>query len=238
MRERLELILTRIRMAAGRMGRDPSEITVTAVTKGVSPDRICEFRRIAVDLGIRPVIGESYLGEWTSKMEFIDSGLERRFIGALTPAQVPRVWRLFDVIETIGDERTIEACVAQKKKGGNIPRLLLQVNISADPKKAGFSVDAVPDAIRLAHNCGLSISGFMTITEQYEAGTEAVRRDYRALASLDANLRNSADFFQGGLEIGRTDLSMGMSEDFEIAVEEGATHVRLGSILFGSRSSV
>jgi len=238
MREQLESILTRIRMAAGRVGRNPSEITVTAVTKGVSPDRICEFRRIAVDFGIRPVIGESYLSEWTSKMEFVDSVLEKRFIGALTPAQVPRVWRLFDVIETIGDERTLEACVAQKKKGGNIPRLLLQVNISADPKKAGFCVDAVPNAMRLAHNCGLLISGFMTITEQYEAGAEAVRRDYRAMACLAADLRNSPDFFQEGFEIGRTDLSMGMSDDFEIAVEEGATHVRLGSILFGPRAPV
>jgi uncharacterized pyridoxal phosphate-containing UPF0001 family protein len=238
MREQLESILARIRMAASRVGRNPSEITVTAVTKGVSPDRICEFRRIAIDLGIRPVIGESYLSEWTSKMEFIDPGLEKRFIGALTPAQVPRIWRLFDVIETIGDERTLEVCVAQKKKGGNIPRLLLQVNISADPKKAGFSADAVPDAMRMAHNCGLPISGFMAITEQYEAGAEAVRRDYRALASLATVLRNSGDFFQEGFEIGRTDLSMGMSEDFEIAVEEGATHVRLGSILFGPRAPV
>jgi len=236
MREQLESILTRIRVAAERVGRDPSEIAVTAVTKGVSPDRICEFGKIAVDLGVRPVIGESYLSEWTDKMEFIDPGFEKRFIGVLTPAQVPRVWRLFDVVETVGDERTLEVCATQKKKGGNMPRLLLQVNISADLKKSGFSVDAVHEAMRLARDRDLPISGFMTITEQYEAGADAVRRDYRAMASLANDLRNSPDFFREGFEIGRTDLSMGMSEDFEVAIEEGATHVRLGTILFGRRS--
>ena len=237
MREQLESIRTRIRVAAERVGRDPGEIAVTAVTKGVSPDRICEFGKIAVDLGMRPVIGESYLSEWTGKMEFIDPGFEKRFIGVLTPAHVPRVWRLFDVIETVGDERTLEVCAAQKKKGGNMPRLLLQVNISQDSKKSGFRVDAVPDVLRLARNHGFQISGFMTITEQYEAGDEAVRRDYRSMASLSKDLRNSTDFFREGFEIGRTDLSMGMSEDFEVAIEEGATHVRLGTILFGRRSA-
>lgn len=235
MRDRLHTILERIRAASARVGRDPNNITVTAVTKGVTPDRINQFAQTARDLGIRPVIGESYLNEWTKKVEFIESGIERRFIGALTPQQVPRVWRLFEVVETIGDVQTIQACASQQKKGIHSPRLLLQVNISVDHRKAGFAPSEVPDAVRRAQGLGLRIGGFMTITEQYESGSDAVRADYRALASLVANLQNQPEFFGQPFEIGPGDLSMGMSDDFEIAVEEGATHVRLGTILFGDR---
>lgn len=235
MREQLTALVTRIAAAAERVGRDPREITLTAVTKGVPPDRIREYGALAQELGLRPVLGESYLTEFTSKVEFIDPSFEKRFIGVLSAAQVPRIWRLFDVIETLGDIKTLEACAAQLKKGGEGPRLLLQVNISEDPKKAGFHPRDIPQALRFARETRLPIAGFMTITERYEEGDDAVRGDYRALATLVRQLRENPEFREAPFESSPGELSMGMSADFEVAVEEGATHIRLGTVLFGER---
>lgn len=235
MREQLTSILQRISAAAERVGRDPREVTVTAVTKTVPPDRIREYEVLARALGLRPVIGESYLTEFAAKVEFIDLSVEKRFIGVLSASQVPRIWRLFDVIETLGDFKTMEACAAQMKKGGNVPRLLIQVNISEDPGKAGFYPNDIAQALVFARESRLRIGGFMTITERYDEGCDDVRRDYRALAALARQLRESREFHEAPFESSSGELSMGMSADFEVAVEEGATHIRLGSSLFGKR---
>lgn len=117
MRQQLISLLHRIADAAERAGRDPRDVTLTAVTKGVPPDRIREYETLARELGLRLVLGESYLTEFLSKVEFIDPSFEKRFIGVLSASQVPRVWRLFDVIETLGDLKTLEACASQMKKG-------------------------------------------------------------------------------------------------------------------------
>lgn len=246
--ERLREVLAKVRAAATRAGRSAEEVAITAVTKTVSPARIRDYVNSAQALGIASVIGESYLSEFSRKVEFLggeeEEALEKRYIGILTASQLPRVWRLFDVIETIGDLKTIEACAVQliKSREARIPRLLIQVNISEDPAKAGFFPSAVPEALRCAKERGVPIAGFMTITERYDSGEceggdahEGVRGDYRALAQLAGQMRESEEFSTAPFQTGVTELSMGMSNDFEVAIEEGATHVRLGSVLFGER---
>ncbi len=247
-RERLREVLAKVRAAATRAGRSPEEVAITAVTKTVSPARIRDYVSSAYALGIAPVIGESYLNEFSRKVEFLGSGegesLEKRYIGTLSASQLPRIWRLFDVIETIGDLKTIDACAAQlnKSRGVRSPRLLIQVNISEDPAKAGFFPSALPLALRCAKERGVPIAGFMTITERYDSGEYegrdvqgGVRGDYRALAELVGRLREDEEFSSAPFQTSATELSMGMSNDFEVAIEEGATHVRLGSVLFGER---
>lgn len=119
------------------------------------------------------------------------------------------------------------------EKGGKAPRLLLQVNISEDPKKSGFRPSDVSQALVFAKESRLPIAGFMTITERYDDGSDGVRRDYRALATVAWKLREAPEFHGAPFESSPGELSMGMSADFEVAVEEGATHIRLGSVLFG-----
>jgi pyridoxal phosphate enzyme (YggS family) len=229
-------IIERVAASAARSNRKPSDVTITAVTKGVSPEKINSYGKLAEELNIQPVIGESYLSEFMGKNEFIDKSFQRRYIGRLSAQQVPKIWRLFDVIETVGDLKTVEACIAQVKKGLPMPRLLFQVNVSNDERKSGFPPELTLDAVEFAYKNSLPISGLMTITERYDEGDDAVRSDFRALAQLSRNIREVLVFRGLPLETSFTDISMGMSGDFEIAVEEGASHIRLGSAIFGARA--
>jgi len=207
----------RIAQAAHRVGRSPSEVTIVAVTKGVAPEAI----EAAVNAGIKH-IGENRVQEAKAKVALL-STLELRptwhMVGHLQTNKVKTAVEIFDIIHSIDSLRLAQ--LVSQRAGKTLP-VLLQVNISGEEPKSGFSVAELPKALEeVARLPQLEVKGLMTIAPLVE-DAEEVRPIFRRLRQLRDSL---------GLE----HLSMGMSDDFEVAVEEGATMVRIGRAIFGKR---
>ena len=147
----------------------------------------------------------------------------KHFIGHLQSNKVKEVVAAFDAIETIDSDKLLLAVALEAQKQGKVLPIFLQVNVSNDSAKFGFQLAQLDSAVLAAHaSPSVKLVGLMTITAQEAAA--AVRNDYKTMKRLQEKYQ---------LE----ELSMGMSADWEIAVEEGATIVRLGSALFGERFS-
>ncbi|MBE0415329.1 MAG: YggS family pyridoxal phosphate-dependent enzyme [Dehalococcoidia bacterium] len=205
----------RIAQAAQRAGRSPGEITIVAVTKGVAPQAI----EAALEAGIRH-IGENRVQEAREKMTHLSSLALRptwHMVGHLQSNKVKTAAEIFDIIHSIDSLRLAEAVSGHAQN--SLP-VLLQVNISGEGTKSGFSVAELPKALEeVARLPGIEVKGLMTIAPLVK-DPEEVRHIFRRLRELRDSL---------GLE----HLSMGMSDDFEVAVEEGATMVRIGRAIFG-----
>ena len=220
-------VLGRIGAAAARAGRDATLVTLVAVSKTVPSDRV----RAAVAAGFG-VLGENRVQEGAAKIAVVD-GAAWHLIGPLQANKARRAVELFDVIETV---HTLElaqrlAAVATADRPGRPVPVLLQVNVDEDPAKAGFDRDALEVAIeRLDGLAALDYRGLMTIGRFAVTPGEA-RATFVSLRSLGERLR--ARWPRLGPE-----LSMGMSDDYEIALEEGATIVRVGRAIFGERPAV
>ena len=213
----------RIAHACDAIRRDPAEVTLVAVSKTVPASRL----RAAVAGGIN-LFGENRVQEATAKAPEVMGG-HWVMVGPLQSNKVRKAAEVFESVETVGSldlARRLDQ-VAAELRTRPWP-VLLQVNIDADGRKAGFAatdVDAaLPELLALAH---LSIDGLMTVG-RFVDEAEAARPTFRALRELRDRLRGRHD------SLG-TALSMGMSDDFEVAVEEGATIVRIGRALFGER---
>lgn len=191
-------------------------MTLTAVTK-TQPDAALDA---ALAAGQR-VFGENRVQEaqahWAGRSTAPD--LELRLIGPLQTNKVADAVALFDVIETLDRPRLIEALAAEAAKTGRAPRILVQVNTGAEPQKAGAAPEEADALIAQARAAGLKVEGLMCIPPEDEAP-----------GIHFALLRKIAR--RNGLEV----LSMGMSGDYEVAIRFGATHVRIGSALFGERN--
>jgi pyridoxal phosphate enzyme (YggS family) len=213
----LEAVRRRIARACRAAGRDPSAVTLTAVSK-TQPDAAVEA---ALAAGQR-VFGENRVqeaqGRWRERRDAI-SGLELRLIGPLQTNKAVDAVALFDVIETLDRPRLAEALAAAVARIGRSPRVLIQVNTGAEPQKAGAAPADVPALVARARALGLRVEGLMCIPPAGEAAGPHF-----------ALLRKLAR--REGLE----GLSMGMSADYETAIRFGATHVRVGSALFGERN--
>ncbi|CAN5218909.1 YggS family pyridoxal phosphate-dependent enzyme [soil metagenome] len=211
-----ETVRARIAAATAIAGRDPASVTLTAVSKTQPPDAI----DAALSSGQR-VFGENRVQEaiqrWSERAPTAN-GVELRLIGPLQTNKARDAVALFDVIETLDRERLIHAVADAAQTLGRSPRLLVQVNTGAEPQKAGVLPREVKALIASARQAGLTIDGLMAIPPV----EEAAGLHFGLLAKLAA---------RNGLEV----LSMGMSADFEQAIRFGATHVRLGSALFGAR---
>lgn len=215
--ERLEIIGSRIERARQRFGPPPERVELVAVSKTFSADEVRPF----LEAGQR-VFGENRVqeaqGKWPELRASYD-GIELHLIGPLQSNKAREAVALFDVIETVDREKIAVALKAEMDKTGKRPRLLVQVNIGMEPQKAGISPD---EAVSFVKRCrevnGLAIDGLMAIPpEGVPPGPYFVQ-----MAGL-------------AKEVGATVLSMGMSADFETAIAMGATHVRIGSALFGHR---
>ena len=208
----------RIARACRIAGRDAATVTLTAVTK-TQPDTALDQ---ALAAGQR-VFGENRVQEaqahWASRRE--TPGLELRLIGPLQTNKVADAVALFDVIETVDRPRLVEALAAEAAKTGRRPRLLVQVNTGAEPQKAGVLPEDADALIEQARAAGLMVEGLMCIPP----ADEAPGLHFALLRKIA--LRN-------GLGV----LSMGMSGDYDVAIRFGATHVRVGSALFGERKAV
>jgi pyridoxal phosphate enzyme (YggS family) len=216
LRERIEEVRERIERAARRAGRRAGEITLVAVTKTFPAAAVRE----AFDLGLRE-FGENYIQEFEAKRAEIGAlpGARFHFIGHLQSNKARRAADLFDVVQTIDTaklaRRLSEAAAAPLE-------VMLEVKLSPERTKGGAPPEELPGLIEAVRCCpNLSLTGLMTMPPWAE-DPEASRPYFRRLRQLAE---------AGSL----TKLSMGMSHDLEVAIEEGATHVRVGTALFGER---
>ncbi len=216
-------VVARMAAAAVRADRDPRAVTLVAVSKTVPAERV----GAAVEAGL-DTLGENRVQEAAAKIPAVGAGTWH-LIGPLQANKARRALELFDVIESVHSVELAERLdrIACEMGRSRVP-VLLQVNVDGDPAKAGFdpaSLDGVAgrvDALR-----SLDVRGLMTIG-RLAPDPEMARPTFRALRELSVRLR--ARWPGLGPE-----LSMGMSDDFEVAIEEGATIVRVGRLLFGDR---
>jgi pyridoxal phosphate enzyme (YggS family) len=218
-------VLSRIDAAARRVGRDPAGVRLVAVTKTVSPERI----RAAVAAGLT-TLGENRVQEALDKRALVP-GARWHLIGPLQSNKVRRALETFDVIESVDSldlARRLARVGGEARPGRDTP-ILLQVNVDADPAKAGFgTADLERDLPAIVALPGLRVDGLMTIGRQV-GEAESARPTFAALRILAARLRVAIPALG-------PELSMGMTDDFEVAVEEGATMVRVGRAIFGARA--
>jgi pyridoxal phosphate enzyme (YggS family) len=216
-------VLDRIAEACARVARDPAEVTLVAVSKTVPPERLVA----AVDAGLT-TLGENRVQEAEAKVPAVP-GATWHLIGPLQSNKARRALATFDVIESVDSLELARRLDRLAAESGPAPRpILLQVNVDADEAKAGFAPAELerdlPDVLALER---LEVRGLMTVG-RLVASPEDARPTFVALRELRDRLR--ADRPRLGPE-----LSMGMSDDYPIAVEEGATIVRVGRALFGAR---
>ena len=227
--ENLSQIKRRIIEAAKRAGRDPSGVRLLAVTKEQSDVTVAEGIQAGMTL-----LGENKVQEASSKIEALGrNGLEWHFIGRLQKNKVKFIFDLFDLIHSVDSLALAEAIHKTAQKIGSCMPVLLQINISGEESKLGMDPLDLPKEIeRVAKLEGVKIKGLMTIPP-YTSDPENSRPYYARLREL----RDTCS----SLNIPRIcldELSMGMSNDYEVAIEEGATLVRVGTGLFGPRPSL
>ena len=216
--------------AAKRAGRDPSGVRLLAVTKEQSDATVAKGIQAGMTL-----LGENKVQEASGKIEAFGrkNGLEWHFIGRLQKNKVKFIFDLFDLIHSVDSLALAEAFHKKAQKIGSCMPILLQVNISGEKSKLGIDPLDLPREIRkFAKLEGVKISGLMTIPP-FDRDPETSRPYYARLREL----RDTCS----SLNIPRIcldELSMGMSNDYEVAIEEGATLVRVGTGLFGPRPSL
>jgi pyridoxal phosphate enzyme (YggS family) len=218
-RENSGAILRRIALAAERSGRSPSEIELIAVTKTVDTNAIRE----AVEAGLR-TFGESRVQEVQDKVRELEGmGIKWHMIGHLQKNKAKAAVGIFEMIHSIDSVGLMEALHRHAGDMGKAQRMLIQVKlVPEDVSKHGIEESGLGEFLKRAKGFdNLKIEGLMTIPPFYD-DPERARPLYRRLKALAG-------------EYGLKELSMGMTGDFEIAVEEGATMVRVGSAIFGER---
>ena len=228
----LATVRARILQAAERSGRDPASIRLVAVTKQVDTERI----RALHALGVR-AIGENRVQEALRKQaELADLEFEWHLIGHVQTNKVKQVVGCFDLVHGVDSvklARELDARAEVTWQGQARQDILLQVDVAREATKHGFFPEDLPGAaqeiLRLEH---LNLRGLMTVAP-YAADPESVRGVFRRLRDLrDACQRLARDRTE------LSELSMGMSQDFAVAIEEGATIVRIGTALFGRRPAI
>ncbi len=220
----LEEIQRRIQEACARSGRDPAEVKLVAVTKNVPADRIRE----AMACGIR-CFGENYVQEALPKIRALGPDVEWHFIGHLQSNKVKQVVGTFHLIQTV-DRVSLAQEIDRRAAGREAVPILVEVNIAGEETKSGLppgGLHGLLDALTRFPN--IEIRGLMTMPPFFE-DPEGARPFFRSLRELRDRFRDRIP-----PPACLDDLSMGMSGDFEVAIEEGATLVRIGTALFGSR---
>lgn len=225
--DNIEQIRERIKKAALDRGRSPENVRLVAVTKTVSPEQI----RKAAEAGL-DCFGENYIQEADKKIKALaDTGVSWHFIGHLQSNKAKYAVRLFDLIHSVDSLKLAKELNRQASGHGKIQKILIQVNLAGEQTKSGAgkqaAVELISDIARLEN---LSVQGLMTLPPFFDA-PETVRPYFRQLADLRDEIaaENIAN-------VKMAELSMGMTGDFETAIEEGATLVRIGTAIFGERS--
>jgi PLP dependent protein len=221
----LPRVRERIADAASRAGRDPGEVRIVPVTKGHSLDAV----EAALEAGLADV-GENRIEELEDKASRIEPGRVRwHMVGHLQRRKAPRARELSQLLHSLDSVRLAESLDRLATGYGERFPVLLQVNTSGEEAKYGFSPDEATAALeRILELESLRVEGFMTMAPLTR--DEAVLRGtFRRLRELQEAVSVEVSAYRG------TELSMGMSNDYELAVEEGGTLLRLGTVLFGER---
>jgi pyridoxal phosphate enzyme (YggS family) len=217
-------VLERIAAATARVGRAPDDVALVAVSKTVPPERL----RAAVAAGLT-TLGENRVQEAETKVREVE-GAAWHLVGPLQSNKARRALEVFGTIQSVDSVELagrLDRIAAQVWLGTRVP-VLLQVNVDDDPSKAGFAPADLEASLAALLELGrLDVRGLMTIGRLVER-PEAARATFVGLRELSSRLRER----DGRLG---PELSMGMTDDFEVAVEEGATIVRVGRALFGER---
>lgn len=232
-KENLLGVMERIEKAARKVGRDPNEIKLVAVSKTVEAARIKE----AIEAGVS-ILGENYVQEAQKKIEEIGrpACTERfgegrpvswHFIGHLQSNKVKYAIRLFDMVHSLDSIPLAEELNRRAEQADRVIRVMIEVNLSKEATKFGTDEEVVVNLAKRIQNLKhLLLEGLMTMPPYFDS-PEMSRPYYIALRALKERMVKEG--------VPMKELSMGMSNDFEIAIEEGATYVRVGTAIFGPR---
>jgi pyridoxal phosphate enzyme (YggS family) len=232
-KENLLGVMERIEKAARKVGRDPNEIKLVAVSKTVEAARIKE----AIEAGVS-ILGENYVQEAQKKIEEVGrpACTERfsegrpvswHFIGHLQSNKVKYAIRLFDMIHSLDSIPLAGELNRRAEQADRVIRVMIEVNLSKEATKFGTDEEVVVNLAKRIQNLKhLSLEGLMTMPPYFDS-PEMSRPYYIALRALKERMVKEG--------VPMKELSMGMSNDFEIAIEEGATYVRVGTAIFGPR---
>lgn len=223
--KRLQHIKNRIKKTAQACGRNPETIRLVAVSKTIPADRV----KGAIEAGVTD-LGENYVQEARNKFNTLAAyPVSWHFIGHLQSNKAKYAVRLFDLIHSVGTIKLARELNKQSEKVNKIQDILIQVNISEENSKSGVYIKDIYDLLKeigLLKN--LSIKGLMTMPPFFDA-PEKARPYFCALRHLRDQMVEDLPNVRLG------ELSMGMTGDFEVAIEEGATLIRIGTAIFGKR---
>lgn len=224
-RENVLQVVSRIEDAAERALRDAADVTLVAVTKTVPPARIAE----AIEAGVT-CIGENRVQEAERKFAEIALPVEKHLVGHLQTNKVREALRLFDLIESVDSLKLAREISTRAEAAGVPAEVLVEVNTSGEDTKHGFAPGEAAGAVeQMANLKGLCIVGLMTVGA-FLPDPEDVRPCFRRLREVRDDIEERV--IPG---VRMTHLSMGMTNDFEVAIEEGATLIRVGRAIFGER---
>jgi pyridoxal phosphate enzyme (YggS family) len=224
-KENLRHIQERVEAAAKRAGRDPKEIKLLTVTKGVEATQIREVLAAGAT-----VLGESRAQEAIPKIHSLEKGVKWHFIGHLQTNKVKQIIGMFELIHSVDNLRLAEEISRWAERLRICQPILVQVNLSRESSKFGVAPEEAKPIIQaMSRLPGIAIQGLMTILP-LASDPGASRVYFRRLRVLASEI---SQWDLRGVTMG--ELSMGMSDDFEVAVEEGATWIRIGTAIFGPR---
>lgn len=225
MADRLSRIEERIAAACARAGRRVEDVALIAVSKTQRPEAVAE----AAALGLR-LFGENKVQEARAKISLCPNQIEWHLIGHLQTNKAKLAAQLFEMVHSVDSERLVHTLNEAAEQAGRSLRILLEVNVSGEGSKFGLKPDDVAAVIETANACPrLIVQGLMTMAP-FAPEAEKARPYFRQLRLL-------RDRLAGETGTPLEHLSMGMSGDFDVAVEEGATLVRIGTLLFGERKA-
>lgn len=221
----MEALNSRIQNAAKKSGRNLDDITLVAVTKS--------FPQSIWDIALKhnlTTLAESRIQEAKeklSKFKYRDK-IELHLIGRLQSNKARKAGQMFDIIQTVDSIKLAKRLNTISRESNKLQKIYLQVNIGNDPKKQGFTPEKIIDSAKeIATLDNLELKGIMTIPPNSIPENN--------LRELYKKTREIRDVIKESVNNSCENLSMGMSDDFEIAIEEGATHIRIGTALFGAR---
>ena len=226
--DNLASVKQRMASAARKAGRDPQDVRLVAVTKTVSVEKIAEAARVG-----GCVFGENKVQEASEKIEKLGTeSCHWHFIGRLQRNKVKYIPGLFELIHSVDNSELAEDIHHYSLKHDRVTPVLIQVNVSGETSKSGVHPNDLEELLAMVRYLnGISVRGLMTIPP-FDPDPEKSRPHFAALRKLRdrmkaVNIEN----------IAMDELSMGMSNDFEVAIEEGATWVRVGTAIFGEREA-
>ncbi|MCP3924632.1 MAG: YggS family pyridoxal phosphate-dependent enzyme [Desulfobacterales bacterium] len=225
--DKIKNIEKRLIDTAKKCGRDHDSVKLVAVSKKMSQERV----RVAIESGAK-ILGENYIQEAREKIEALkEYDVSWHFIGHLQSNKAKYAVKIFDMIHTVDSVKLAKEIDKQAKKIDKIQEILIQINISEEESKSGVSADKTIQIIKeISRFDNIRIKGLMGMPPYYD-NPEMAKPYFVRMKEIQGMIE--AEKIEGVL---MDELSMGMTGDFEVAIQEGSTLVRIGTAIFGARS--